>query len=420
MTPRAVQFGAGSIGRGFIGSLLTQAGYHVTFADVNQPLIDAINEEKEYRIHILFPDGAETTTTSGNDISGCNSNDQHMIDEIVGATIITTAVGPDILKYVAPGLAKGITEKRKRREQGGDKNKGPGEEVEYLNIIACENRSGASSLLKELVLDNLKDEQDKEFLEKYVGFPNCSVDRIVPPPSGDKAQETEKDHRSLDVDVELFHEWIVERSALKGNPPFPKQIKGMQLTDRLQAYMERKLFTLNTGHAMTAYLGFLKGYDTIADSIRDEEIARNVRHAMHESGAALQKKHDFDSEAHAAYIDKIISRFRNPHLKDECVRVGREPLRKLGQNDRFVGPAKLCKEYGLGNKHLCRGIAAAMRYENDGDPQSVELMERIKKDGVEKTAIELTGWTEDDAEIGHIMWNYKDLEKMHSRRNSTA
>lgn len=420
MAPRALQFGAGSIGRGFIGALLTHSGYHVTFADVNQTLIDAINQEKEYHIHILFPDGAETTTTSGKDISGCNSNDQRIIEEIANANIITTAVGPDVLKYVAPVLARGFSEKRKRKEQRAGKGKVQGEMVEYLNLIACENRVGASSLLKELVLSNMKDEKDKQYLEEYIGFPNCSVDRIVPPPSTDKALDTSKEHSTLDVDVELFHEWIVQRKALKGNPPFPKEIKGMQLTDRLEAYVERKLFTLNTGHAMTAYLGFLKGYDTIAQSIHDEEVARNVRHAMQESGSALQRKYNFDSEAHAAYIDKIIDRFRNPHLKDECVRVGREPLRKLGRNDRFVGPAQLCKDYGLPNKHLCRGIAAVMRYENDDDPQSVELREKIKQDGVEKVAIQLTGWAEDDAEIGHVMWNYKDLEKLHSRRNSTA
>lgn len=417
MAPRALQFGAGSIGRGFIGALLAQSGYHVTFADVNQPLIDAINEEKEYHIHILLPDGAETTTTSGKDISGCNSNDQCIIEEIVSASIITAAVGPDVLKYIAPTLARGLVEKRKRGEQAGGEGKRPGE---YLNVIACENRVGASSLLKELVLSNMKDEKDKQYLEEYIGFPNCSVDRIVPPPSTDKAPDTSKDHPTLDVGVEPFHEWIVERQALKGNPPFPKETKGMQLTDCLEAYVERKLFTLNTGHAMTAYLGFLKGYDTISESIHDDEIARNVRHAMQESGSALQQKYSFDPEAHAAYIDKIIDRFRNPHLKDECVRVGREPLRKLGRNDRFVGPARLCKDYGLPNKHLCRGIAAAMRYENDDDPQSAELRDQIKRDGVEKVAIELTGWTEDDAEIWHIMWNYKDLEKLQTRRSSTA
>lgn len=411
MAPRAVQFGAGSIGRGFIGALLAQSGYHVTFADINQSIIDTINREKNYHIHILLPDGAETTTSSGTDISGCNSSDDKIIDEIAKASIITTAVGPDILKYIAPVLARGFSEKRAQRQQVRATSKTLGEEVGHVNVFACENRMGASTLLKQYVLQNLKDEHDQRYVEQYVGFPNCSVDRIVPLP--DQARQASRvGHRTLDVDAESFYEWIVERSALIGNPPFPLPIKGMRFTDRLEAYVERKLFTLNTGHAMAAYLGYLKGYETIAESIHDNRISGGVQHAMQESGVALVRKHNFDPDEHAMYIDSIIDRFRNPHLKDECVRVGREPLRKLGRNDRFIGPAQLCRDYGLPNRNLCRGIAAVFRYDNEDDPQSVELMQWIKRDGVEKVAIELTGWSEDDVEIGYIMWNYKDLEKL--------
>ena len=422
MAPRALQFGAGSIGRGFIGALLAQSGYHVTFADVNQAIIDTINQEKEYHIHILLPDGEETTATSGTDISGCNSTDEHIVDEIFNASIITTAVGPDILKYVAPTLAKGFSEKRKRsqrsRVNGVEKGAAAAEGVQFLNVIACENRVGASSLLKQLVLENM-DGEDQKFVEEHIGFPNCSVDRIVPPPDQDRlATRKDQEHTTLDVDVESFHEWIVEKSELKGNPPFPLPVKGIQLTNRLQAYVERKLFTLNTGHAITAYLGYLQGCETIAESI--DLVAQIVRQAMQESGAALQRKHNFDTTQHAAYICRIIDRFRNPHLKDVCARVGREPLRKLGRIDRLVGPAQLCKDYGLPNKELCRGIAAAMWYENVGDPQSIELRNRIKRDGVEQVAMELTGWKEGDTEIGYITWNYEDLEKLQvpSRRNS--
>ena len=412
MAPRAVQFGAGSIGRGFIGALLAQSGYHVTFADIDQSIIDALNQEKGYHIHILLPDGAKSTTFSGTDISGCNSSSNQIIDEIVRASVITTAVGPDTLKYIAPVLARGFSEKRAQREQVRDASKVPGEEVdqvvEYVNVIACENRLGASTFLKQYVMENLEDENDRGYVEQYVGFPNCSVDRIVPPPD----QDRQASHPTLDVDAESFHEWIVERPALKGSPPFLLPIKGMVLTDQPKAYVERKLFTLNTGHAMAAYLGYLKGYKTISESIHDDSIARSVQHAMQESGAALVRRHTFDPDEHATYIEKTIERFRNPHLKDECVRVGREPLRKLGRNDRLIGPAQSCKDYDLPNRNICRGIAAVFRYDNEDDQQSVELRQCVHRDGVQKVAMELTGWSEDDAEIGYIMWNYKDLENL--------
>ena len=133
---------------------------------------------------------------------------------------------------------------------------------EYLNIIACENAVKASSQLKEAVYENLNDEE-KAYADKYVGFPDCSVDRIVPPVRLDNP---------IDVVVENYYEWNVEEASFKGAVP---QIEGMNLADNLMAYIERKLFTLNTGHCITAYLGNYKGFKTIDESIADEEIFKN-------------------------------------------------------------------------------------------------------------------------------------------------
>ena len=132
------------------------------------------------------------------------------------------------------------------------------------------------------------------------------------------------------------------RKTLKGEIP---KIEGMQLTDNLMAFVERKLFTLNTGHAITAYLGVLKGYETVKESIEDEEIATIVKEAMKESGEVLINRYGFEREKHYLYIDKIINRFKNPYLKDEVSRVGREPLRKLGFNDRLIKPLRGTIEY---------------------------------------------------------------------------
>lgn len=90
---KAIQFGAGNIGRGFIGSLLSKAGYHVVFADVNTEIIDKINKDKEYTIHVMDTVCSEEKV---NDISGVISINNEIYKEIVEAEIITTAVGPRI------------------------------------------------------------------------------------------------------------------------------------------------------------------------------------------------------------------------------------------------------------------------------------------------------------------------------------
>ncbi len=378
---KAIQFGAGNIGRGFIGALLANAGYHVVFADVNEQMINALNEQKSYNIHIL--DLAKSVQTITN-VSGCMSNGTEIIDEIATAEIITTAVGPNVLKFIAPTIAQGIEARR---------NAGAG----ALNIIACENMVGATSHLQEQVESHLS-EEGKVYAQEHVGFANCSVDRIVPPFQGDNL---------LDVGVEAFHEWIVEEPKLKGGTP---QIDGMKLTDNLVAYVQRKLFTLNTGHAITAYLGFLKGIETIDQSIQDESVRAIVRPAMEESGAALVKKHGFDADEHAKYIDKIETRFKNPYIRDEVIRVGREPLRKLGPADRLIGPANMAAELGLGRDHLLQGAAAAFHYDNANDPQSAELQGRIQAEGVGPVVSDVTGFAKDSEDYNKVMAAYEELK----------
>lgn len=382
---KAIQFGAGNIGRGFIGALLSNAGYHVVFADINEQMINELNEKKSYQIHILDLEKSVETITN---VSGCLSNGTDIIDEIASADIITTAVGPNVLKFIAPTIAQGI---EARRNAGGGS----------LNIIACENMVGATSHLQEQVLTHLS-EEGKAYAEEHVGFANCSVDRIVPPFQGDSI---------LDVGVEAFHEWIVEEPKLKGGTP---DIDGMKLTDNLVAYVQRKLFTLNTGHAITAYIGFLKGLETIDQSIQDESVRAIVRPAMEESGAALVQKHGFDADEHTKYIDKIETRFKNPYIRDEVIRVGREPLRKLGQADRLVGPVKMATEFDLGRDHLLKGIAAAFHYDNTADPQSAELQGRIQAEGFGAVVSDVTGFAKDSDDYNKVIAAYEELKSFKS------
>ena len=265
---KAIQFGAGNIGRGFIGAVLSEAGYHVVFADVNMEIVDRINRDGTYTVHVLDVDRHDIRIS---DISAVNSGGEEIVSEIVTAEIITTAVGLRILQYIAPAIAKGIAARRAAGEEAP------------LNIIACENGIRATSQLKEHVYSHLTAE-DASWADTHVGFVDCSVDRIVPPV---------RSENPIDVVVEEFYEWNVEEKSFVGPAP---HIKGMNLADNLLAYIERKLFTLNTGHAITAYLGAMKGIPTIDRSIADPQIEGIVRSAMQQSGMALVRKFGFQVE----------------------------------------------------------------------------------------------------------------------------
>ena len=327
---KAIQFGAGNIGRGFIGGLLSNAGYHVVFADVNEAILNGINNDKQYKILVKDVECFEQTITN---ISAVSSISEDIIKEI-----ITTAVGPLVLKRIAPTIAKGI----QARKNNGNKN--------YLNIIACENAVGATAILKEEVMKVLN-EEEISYMEEYIGFPNCSVDRIVPPCTNENP---------LDVTVENFYEWNVEEAKIKGEVP---QIEGMNLVGDLIAYVERKLFTLNTGHAITAYLGSLAEYKTVDESIKDEKIATIV---------------------------------------------GREPLRKLSSKDRLVIPLMTAKSYGISVDNLIIGVGAALHYDNPEDAQSVELQQTIKDLGV-KEAVKKISEIEDEELLNAIETSYQKL-----------
>ncbi|UBO73668.1 mannitol-1-phosphate 5-dehydrogenase [Aeromonas rivuli] len=379
---KTLHFGAGNIGRGFIGKLLADADHQVTFADVNETLIDQLNHRQEYKVHVV---GADQKLDTVRNVAAVSSSGPEVIARIVTADLVTTAVGPNILDKIASTLAKGL----EARFVAGN--------LSPLNVIACENMVRGTTHLKQEVLKYLPLAYHAT-LESCVGFVDSAVDRIVPPAAANDDP--------LEVTVESFSEWIVDQTQFKGALP---QVAGMETTDNLMAFVERKLFTLNTGHSITAYLGKLMGYQTIREAIEDPVIRSKVRRAMEESGAVLVKRYGFDPRLHAAYIEKILARFANPYLVDEVDRVGRQPLRKLGEHDRLIKPLLGTLEYGLPNEGLQEGIAAALRYHNDEDPQAVELRAAIIADGVAATLARVAGLDPQSPLISAITARYQAL-----------
>jgi mannitol-1-phosphate 5-dehydrogenase len=395
--PQAVHFGAGNIGRGFIGALLAESGYFVVFADVDKNLIKELNTHNSYEVHLLTE---KERTEEIHSFTGASSQKAEVPHAIASprTRLITTAAGPTILEKIAPVIAKGLKERRLA-------NAGT------LNVIACENMVGQTDTLKKYVQTHLSDEENA-WLSEHIGFANCSVDRIVPGPTSSYA------NNPLDVGVEEFSEWIVDETLLRA--PIDPPVQGMTLTDSLQAYIERKLFTLNCGHAITAYLGFVHGLERVDQALANKEIVEDVRGALRESGAALVKKHGFDAEEHERYVEHVFSRFTNPKLHDDVDRVGRQPLRKLSKGDRLLGPTTIARAYGLPIDHLARGIAAAFLFDVKSDPQSAEMIGRINEIGIERAVAEYTGFEEGSEVHDKIITAYKELKTKQHRKTPAA
>jgi len=209
------------------------------------------------------------------------------------------------------------------------------------------------------------------------------VDRIVP--NQDPGQ-------GLDVTVETFFEWVIDRTPFRGAEP---AIPSATFVDDLAPYIERKLFTVNTGHAATAYFGYAAGLDKISDAMADAQVASRVRAVLQETKELLVAKHEFDAAAQEAYVEKILRRFSNPYLPDTVVRVGRAPLRKLSRHERFVGPAAELAERGVQPSALLQAMAAALAFDDPGDAEAAELAQIIRDNSPGDAAAKITGLAAD-------------------------
>lgn len=377
----ALHFGAGNIGRGFIGALLTKSGYDVVFADVNEAVINELNEKRRYPVELA--DASRQTETIG-PVQAINSGKQteELYEWITKADLVTTAVGPSVLKLIAGSLAEGL----KRRLS---KNKKP------LNIIACENMIGGSDHLKEAVFSYLT-EEEQEALSVLVGFPNSAVDRIVPVQQHDDP---------LKVSVEPFFEWAVDKTAFAGEVP---DIEGVTYVSDLAPYIERKLFTVNTGHAIAAYAGYQRGFKTIRDAVCDPEVRETLTGALEETGQYLIQTYGFSEEEHQSYIKKIIGRFENEFISDDITRVARSPLRKLGEHDRLIRPARKLSSLNVKAVHLAEGIARALQFDFADDQEAVQLQNMIREKGYRGVLGEVCGLAAEDPLVPLIL---KHLEK---------
>lgn len=364
---KALHFGAGNIGRGFVGVILHNAGYELVFADVAAPLIDALNSNDSYTVHEVGQEPKDITITGFSGVNSAEDKDA-LLAHIADADVITTAVGPTVLKIIAPTIAEGL----RQRAATSDGSKGK------VAVMACENAINATDGLAEAI------RQEFPEVDQVAIFANTAVDRIVP----DQAPG-----QGLDVTVENYFEWAVESTPFGDNVP---DIPGVTWVDDLAPYITRKLFTVNTGHAATAYFGYNAGITKIADALADSQVRAHVEAVLAETKTLVVEKFGFASEVQQAYIDKIIQRFLNPSLPDTVQRVGRAPLRKISRNERFIGPAAELAKRGHDASALVNTVAAALRFDVPEDPESRELQEKLasargSREATDVLVTELTG-----------------------------
>lgn len=354
---KAVMYGGGNIGRGFVGALLSQSGYEVTFIDVAQAVVSDLQQRHTYPVRYVSGQGHEDVWIEH--VTAVNGNDtQAAAQAIAQCDIMATAVGARILKFIVPNIVAGL---RLRWAKGAPP----------LNIIICENLMDANEVLRELITQQLTPEEVALF-DQTVGLVEASIGRMVPVQT-----EEMKDGDPMRVCVERYGFLPTDKAAFKGEVP---QIRSMVPYEPFDFYIKRKLYIHNMGHATCAYLGDLLGLDYIWQSIDVAEVRVLVQNAMLESAMTLCKKYNADPLQLQLHITDLLGRFTNAALGDTCQRVGGDPARKLASADRMIGSACLALEQGVVPAYIAVGAAAALhRYirEAEGMEQSAASAAKV-------------------------------------------
>ena len=349
-----VIFGAGKIARGFIGHLLYLSGIPFTFVEKSETLAALLKERKSYHVNIL---GNPDKNCIVQNFTCLDYHDKEKIAKAIAESdAVFHAVGGKNLAEIVPYLAAGIEEKAKSDGR--------------LNIVACENWKKPADLVRTGIQKLLSPDALAYFTEN-TGVTEAVILRSAIEPEPEQLAED-----PLMVNVQDYWDLHVDSSRLCGSLP---PIQGLHLIEEFDGFLERKFYTYNAANGSLSYLGALLGYEIIAEAAHDERILKILDGVYHETGEALCRKYGFSMEDQMAFAKGSLQKLQNYVIVDKIERNARDPLRKLGPDDRLVGSARLVASYGIVPASLCTAIAAAMYYHNEGDPSAVEL-ERLRKE----------------------------------------
>ena len=373
-----------------MGQLFWEAGFETVFVDANAVLVNRLNERGSYPLRLL---DAYSRTARALTIDRfqalATEHEEAVAAALAEARVVATAVGVTNLDAIAPRLAQGI---RRRFKQT----------PELLDVYLCENMLGAAGMLSEKVMD-LLDGPCRAWAQKNVGFVGTSVARIV----GGAGTRSAQDDPLL-VIADAHRDTPYDGRATRAGR---LNLAGLHPVNNFKAEVERKIFTHNLGHAGLAYLGYLRGHTFIHETFEDGFVRSVFEGALDETTEALLRRYpaDLDRREHLEIRQDVRVRFSNPLLQDALTRVAKDPLRKLGRDDRIIGAAELCRAQGVSSAHIATICAAALRYDCPDDTHALRLQAMVRQQGVQETLKQISG-VEPSSDFGQrVLAQYEAL-----------
>jgi len=360
-----VGFGFGPIQGGlFLYEAFASGNFtRLVVAEVMQDLVDALRRNgNKYSVNIATKSGVENKLVKGVEVYNPSVlNEAGMLIEAAAeASEIATAL-PSVAFYergeptVAAILARAFIKK-----------------IENPSLPSCviytgENHNHAAEILEKAVLLRMPSHQRDE-LKKRVEFLNTVIGKmsgVVTDPERINSENLAPLVRGWNKAylVEEFNKILISRIHL---PDFKRGIEVFIEKDNLLPFEEAKLYGHNAVHALIGYLAHKKNYKLMSEVAQDKELINMAREAfLQESGTALIKKNGgidllFTEEGYKIYAEDLLERMMNPFLKDQVARVIRDPIRKLGWDDRLIGTMRIALDAGIKPVRFAKGAAAAL------------------------------------------------------------
>ncbi|WP_244287974.1 mannitol dehydrogenase family protein [Labrenzia sp. 011] len=229
-----------------------------------------------------------------------------------------------------------------------------------FTVLTCDNLPDNGRLVKGIVLELARriDPDLADWLETEGRFPATMVDRIVPATKPEDVEALAARTGYLDaapVMHEPFRQWVVEDDFV---PAYGKDAcpdlgaVGVELVDNVTAHEHMKLRMLNGTHSPLAYLGYLAGHETIAETVADPVLAAYVKRLW--TDEIIPSFTAPPGVNMAAYADALFNRYANPGIRHRTWQIAMDGSQKLPQ--RILGTLR----DNLAQDRACPGLLTAI------------------------------------------------------------
>ncbi|MBQ9989032.1 MAG: mannitol dehydrogenase [Clostridia bacterium] len=372
--------GAGKEGKGYMGDVYEYAGWNVTFLERDPEVLRALEENGGYTMKAIRLDGIRERKISN--FTAYLTDEEHSCEQaFLDADLVTMCIYPEDIpefaQYIAPCIARRAKEYPERK----------------LTILSCTNKNHYMEAVEGFFLDSLESDEVRDWFRENVALRDVIVRRAC----------NAKSKYATEINAVTANPLLIQ-------PPLNvdlSDVEFMVLRDGIEALKDIKLYTSNCPGAVTAYASYLKGYASTNEGRANPELEQLRMDALHESMQGILASYPItEEELH----DFVFTEQPKQTTIELVARQAIDPMRKLGRNDRLVGPAMLCYEHGIIPKALIKTIANALCYDEPTDPSAPKMQAMIREEGVLKTASKITGLPEDHGLLALVVEEYNKIK----------